>query len=443
MSSDTAQYRIRGGSAAAIVRSVERGVATGALAAGEPVPSVRALARTLEVSPTTVAAAYRDLRQRGVLISHDRSRTVVGHRPPLTGRLAPQIPDGATDLASGNPDPDLLPDLAPALASFTATPRLYGAEPGYPPLLERAAAAIARDRLPADHLAVVGGGLDGIERVLEVHLRVGDRVGVEDPGYVGSIDLARAMGLTPVPIAIDDEGPTPEGLVAALERGVQALLVVPRAQNPVGAAITAGRAATLRGLLDEHPEVLVVEDDHAAAVAGPPLHPLSDPSRERWVSVRSVAKGLGPDLRVAVLTGDEDTVARVLGRQRLGTGWVSHVVQHVAADTWARAVADGTLERAAEAYASRRDALTEALARHDLVARGASGLNVWVPVTEEVPVVQGLAARGWAVAAGEPFRIDAPPGVRITTAALPIDRVDELVDDLLDVFDQRLGTRRG
>ncbi|MEX0835064.1 MAG: GntR family transcriptional regulator, partial [Nitriliruptor sp.] len=80
---------------------------SGALQPGEPVPSVRALARTLEVSPTTVAAAYRDLRQRGVLVSHDRSRTVVGHRPPLSVRLAPPIPPGSIDLASGNPDPAL------------------------------------------------------------------------------------------------------------------------------------------------------------------------------------------------------------------------------------------------------------------------------------------------------------------------------------------------
>jgi DNA-binding transcriptional MocR family regulator len=443
MTSEPAQYTIRGSSAASVVRSIERGVATGALAPGEALPSVRALARTLELSPTTVAAAYRDLRQRGVLVSHDRSRTVVGHRPPLTGRLAPVVPPGAVDLATGNPDPALLPDLGGAIAELGPTGRLYGAEAAYTPLLERAAAALTADGLAADHLAVVAGGLDGIERVLEVHLRVGDLVAVEDPGYTGAIDLVRAMGLTPVPVAVDDEGPVPGSLEAALTRGAQAVVVVPRAQNPTGAAIGPDRAATLRALLDDHPDVLVVEDDHAAAVAGPALHALSDPARERWVAVRSTAKGLGPDLRVAVLTGDEDTVARVLGRQRLGTGWVSHLLQRITAVTWARSVEDGTLERAAATYAARRDALIAALAAHDIAAHGRSGLNVWVPVSEEVPVVQGLAARGWAVLAGEPFRLDADPGVRVTTAALPTDRAEEFADDLAAVLDRRLGTRRG
>jgi DNA-binding transcriptional MocR family regulator len=443
MPTDTAQYPIRGSTAAGVVRSVERGVTSGALRPGEAVPSVRALARDLGLSPTTVAAAYRDLRQRGVLVSHDRSRTVVGHRPPLTSRLAPTVPPGAVDLATGNPDPALLPDLGPAIASLDPAVRLYGAAPGHPPLLERAAVAMRADGLPADHLAVVAGGLDGIERVLEVHLRVGDLVAVEDPGYTGAIDLVRAMGLTPVPVAVDDDGPLPGPLAEALARGVQAVLVVPRAQNPTGAAIGAARAGELRALLGEHPDVLVVEDDHAAAVAGAELHPLTDPTRERWAAVRSTAKGLGPDLRVAVLSGDEDTVARVLGRQRLGTGWVSHLLQHLVAAIWERAVADGTLDHAATTYAARRSALLDALAAHEVPAHGRSGLNVWVPVSEETPVVQGLAARGWAVLAGEPFRLDAPPGVRITVAALPVERAQVLASDLADVLDRRLGTRRG
>jgi DNA-binding transcriptional MocR family regulator len=443
MPSDTAQYAIRGSSAAGIVRSVERGVTSGALRPGEAVPSVRGLAAALGVSPTTVASAYRDLRQRGVLVSHDRSRTTVGHRPPLAGRLFPDIPAGAVDLASGNPDPALLPVLGPTLAVSTPPTRLYGTEPAHPPLLARAEDALREDGVDPSHLAVVGGAHDGIERVLEVHLRVGDRVGVEDPGYIGSLDLVRAMGLAPVPVAVDDEGVTTAGLGAALERGISALLLVPRAQNPTGAATSAARARELRTLLTAYPEVLVVEDDHAAAVAGPPLHPISDPTRERWAVVRSVAKGLGPDLRVAVLAGDEDTVARVLGRQRLGTGWVSHLLQRLAVDVWATAVDDGTLEHAAAVYAARRDALQQALAAHGLRSHGVSGLNVWVPVPEEVPVVQGMAARGWAVQAGEPFRVDAPSAVRITTAALPVERAGAVADDLAEVLEHRLGTRRG
>jgi len=424
------------------VRSVERAVTGGALAPGEAVPSVRALARQLGVSPTTVAGAYRDLRQRGILVTHDRSRTVVGHRPALTSRLAPPLPPDARDLTSGNPDPALLPDLGPALQVVGPVHRLYGDDPGVPALLDLARDAFAADGLTTDHLAVVGGALDGIERVLEVHLRIGDRIGLEDPGYAGSLDLTRALGLVPVPIEIDDQGPVPASLADALDQGVEALLLVPRAQNPYGAALTAERAAELRPLLDAHPDVLLIEDDHASSVAGAPVVTLT-PGRQRWAVVRSAAKALGPDLRVALLAGDEDTVLRVLGRQRLGTGWVSHLLQRLTAEVWRRAVDDGSLTAATVAYAARRDALLTALAEHDLEAHGTTGMNVWVPVAEEVPVVQGLLARGWAVQPGEPYRIDAPPAIRITVSSLPPEDAPALAADLADVLGTTLGTRRG
>ena len=58
------------------------------------------------------------------------------------------------------------------------------------------------------------------------------------------------------------------------------------------------------------------------------------------------------------------------------------------------------------------------LARHAIPAQGRSGLNVWVPVREESATVEALLGDGWAVRAGERFRLRAPPGIRITAAAL-------------------------
>ena len=415
---------------------------SGALRPGDTVPSVRTLARELGLSPSTVAAAYRDLRQRGVLVTHDRSRTVVGNRPPLAVRLAYPIPDALVDLATGNPDPRLLPALAPALAQIRPRAHRYGDPVAVPALADRFRAEFEADGLDAGNVAIVGGALDGIERVLQVHLRVGDRVAVEDPGYAGTLDLVRALGLHTVPVAVDERGPRPESVAAALRRGVEALVYVPRAQNPTGAAMDADRAGQLASLLGDAPDLLVIEDDHAAPVAGAPRHgPLT--ARGRWAAVRSVGKWLGPQLRVAGLVGDEDTVASVLGRQRLGTGWVSQLLQEVVADTWARSEADGTLERASAAYRQRREALIGALAAEDLAASGASGLNVWVPVAQEVPVVQGLAERGWAVQAGEAFRLESPPAVRLTVSGFDLADAEGLARDLGEVLDRRLGSRRG
>jgi DNA-binding transcriptional MocR family regulator len=442
MSTEPVHYGIVGHDAASLMRSVEKGVVAGVLRPGDVLPSVRALARELGLSPTTVAGAYRDLRRRGVLVSHDRSRTVVAHRPPLAVRLAPELAAGTVDLASGNPDPDLLPDLVGPWGRVRPAHRLYGGDVRSAELTRIARGDLEQDAIPTDHLAIVGGGLDGIERVLQVHCRPGDHVVTEDPSYAGSLDLIRSLGLIPSPVPVDDAGMRPDALTVALERGAMTVLQVPRAHNPTGASLTAARAAELRAVLARFPEVLMVEDDHAGAISGVAYHRVVE-GHERWATIRSVAKWLGPDLRVAVLAGDDDTVTRVLGRQRLGTGWVSHLLQELTAATWEAARDQGTLRHAATRYAERREHLLAALRAADVPARGASGLNVWIPVTEEVPVVQGLASRGWAVQAGEAYRIETPPAIRVTTAALPVERVPALVGDLVEVLDRRLGTRRG
>src|SRR5256885_42817 len=82
------------------------------------------------------------------------------------------------------------------------------------------------------------------------------------------------------------------------------------------------RAAAVREVLAAAPDMLVVEDDHAGELSVEPLHALAGATGS-WAFLRSVSKPYGPDLRVALLAGDETTVARVQGRQRVGTGWVS------------------------------------------------------------------------------------------------------------------------
>lgn len=428
MLTDVAQYPIRGAGSSEIAASIEEGVERGLLPPGAALPSVRALARELAVAPATAAAAYRDLRERGVVVTFERSRTVVAHRPPLLTRPTTTLPPDVRDLANGSPDPALLPPLEQAARDLDLPVRLYGEEAALPELLSLAGRWFASDGIDASHLAVVGGALDGLERVLAAHLKVGDRVAVEDPGYTGMLDLARAMGLVPVPVEVDDDGPRAASLEAALASGVAALLVTPRAQNPLGAALTTDRAAVLGDLLAAHPDVLVVEDDHAGDVAGPPAVTLTT-DRGRWAVVRSVCKSLGPDLRLAVLAGDRSTVTRVTGRQRLGTGWVSHVLQRLTIALW-----DADLASARETYAARRRALVEALADHGVRAHGRSGMNVWVPVPEEARVVAGLLQRGWAVQAGEVYRSATPPAIRVTVAALPVEDAPALAGDLADVL---------
>lgn len=435
---------IAGNRAGAISSSVEDALRAGRLHPGQALPTVRRLAEHLGVSPTTVAAAYNNLQLRGLIVAAGRRGTRISPRPPLSGHIDPPLPSGAVDLASGNPDFAFLPDLRAAGSRLALPQRPYGVSCDDADLLQVAADWFRRDGVSPDFLSIVSGGMSGIERALDAHLRPGDRVAVEDPSYHTVHDLLRAHGLIAHPVAIDEFGMIPEALDEALRRQAAAVIETPRAQNPTGAALDARRARELRRVLQEWPEALVVEDDHSGPVAGAPLHSLtSTPGLRHWAVVQSVSKWLGPDLRLAVMAGDAVTIARIDGHQRLGPGWVSYILQSLVVEltrdpaVWAR------IDEARAAYEARRRALVRELGRRGIPAWGRSGLNVWVPVEDEILARRVLLEAGWAVSAGEQFRLRTPPGLRISIGNLAVGDAPRIAEALTRPVLRRAPTRTG
>jgi DNA-binding transcriptional MocR family regulator len=422
---------IRGTGAKAIASDVEQAISTGALALGAELPPIRDLAGQLGVNAHTVAAAYRLLRERGAVETAGRRGTRVRDRPATMPRslrgLA--VPPGVRDLSTGNPDPALLPTAR--ISPRAGRPVLYGDPAVSPELTEYAHATLSADGVPAEHVAVTAGALDGIERVLSAHLRPGDRVAVEDPGWANLLDLLAALGLSAEPVRVDDDGPLTADVAGALSRGVRAVVVTSRAQNPTGAAVSAARAEELRGLLVDHDDVLLVEDDHCAGIAGAALHALAGTTRH-WAFVRSAAKAYGPDLRLALLTGDRRTLERVQGRLRLGPGWISHLLQDLAVGLWRDKAATRLVHQAETVYTRNRELLGAALADRGVASRGRSGLNVWIPVPDETVAITRLLSAGWAAAPGTRFRIGTAPGMRITISCIDADDIGPLADAVAD-----------
>ncbi|MFF6994250.1 aminotransferase class I/II-fold pyridoxal phosphate-dependent enzyme [Streptomyces sp. NPDC008313] len=436
------QYGISGGTAKGIAASVERGVAEGALAPGTALPPVRGLADALGVSPGTVATAYKELRRRGIVVTRGRGGTVVAEAPSVASRRPPRVPEGLRDLAGGHPDPALLPDLvppsrlSPGTRSHRSTPRLARLE-------DATRAWLAPDGVPTEHVTFAHGALDLIGRLLSVELRPGDAVAMEDPGYHHLLDLVTALGLRTVPVAVDEEGMRPDALREALRADVRAVVCSPRAQNPYGGCFSAGRRDALAEVLREVPDVLVVENDHASAVAGVPLRSLTACGLGRWVHVRTVSKFLGTDLRWAAAACDPTTLARHDGRLLLTSGWVSHLLQETVCGLMTDGRTRALVARAGETYGVRRRALLDGLAGHGIAAHGMSGMNVWVPVRDESAVVNGLRSRGWWVAAGARFRLASDPGVRISVAGLEPADAARLASDFAVVLGESEATYGG
>jgi DNA-binding transcriptional MocR family regulator len=437
-----AATKLSGKTAAEIAESLELAIDRGEIRPGDRLPTVRGLAEELGVSPVTVATAYRTLQQRGFVVGDGRRGTRVragAGRPYLTQT---PVPDGVRNLALGNPDPELVPPLAQGLQAIDSIPFLYGGHANLPELVDLMRGQLRADGIACDRLAVVSGALDGIERVLVASCRPGDRVIVEDPCFPRVLDLVRALGLELVPVQVDDRGPRPDSLGRALKAAARAALFTPRAHNPTGAYIDPGRSRELRRLLEGAPGLLVIEDDYAGPVAGAPIQTLTA-KRERWAHVRSFSKVLGPDLRIGFVAGDEATLARVEVRQRLGVGWVSHILQRIALAQLSDPAAARLVSRAERVYASRRQAMLDALRERGIEAFGRSGINVWVPVLEEISVVRALLDAGWAVSAGERFRIESQPAIRITISMLQRGEAKAVADCLAESVHALAWTQAG
>lgn len=430
------QARIGGGTATQIVESVRGLVEHGALAAGDPLPSVRALADELGVNRNTVNAAYRQLTQAGVVVTRGRGGTRVADRAAVAqeGYAADSV---LRDIGTGNPDPERIPDITGALATLAGRPVLYG-EPVIDPDLERWATRWLGEALdPAlpRALTVTSGAADAVDRLLAQALTRDDAVALEDPCFLASMNTVRLGGYRPVPVPVDAEGMTVAGLRAALESGVRAVVCTPRAQNPTGASLSPRRAAALRAVLEDHPYVLLIEDDHFSMLSTRRYQSLIGPGHRRWALVRSVSKFLGPDMCLAVTASDPDTAERLAQRLSPGTTWVSHLLQRLTlAQVTDRAVTDRIADATVH-YAERNARFAARLTDRGLACTPGDGLNLWVPLP--VPareVTEQLMRRGWLARPGSEFQLAddaAARHLRLTVHDLDDDAAGQLVDDLV------------
>lgn len=427
--------------AAEIAEAVRDLVDTGQLAPGASLPPVRTFAEQLAVNRNTVVAAYGLLVQAGVAVTRGRAGTRIVDLQPLPQEGFTHAP-GLVDIASGNPDPTLLPDASKALAQLTADePVLYGQ-----PVIDPDLACWARDIYATDvgeaALTVTAGSADAVQRLLADSLTIGDAVGFEQPCFLTTLQTAQAAGYRPVAMPVDDEGLTVEGLEAALEEGIRALVVTPRAHNPTGAVISAARARSLAALLSKYPHVLIIEDDHFWQLSGHRYRSIIPSGHPRWALVRSVSKSLGPDLRVGLVGSDRLTASRLAAHIRSGTMWVSHLLQRLAYLLASHDETPAQLAYAAAEYARANASLIEALEHEQIASTAADGVNVWINLeTVAAPVVDALMNFGWLVRDGAEFSLDATDAamnhIRVTIHQLSTEQLNQFVTDLAEVLQRR------
>ncbi len=420
---------VSGSRATDISDSIEEAIREGRLPTGAQLPTVRALADRLHVSPSTVSAAYRYLRQRGVISTHGRGGTRVHRRPPVDISGA-QPPDAALRNVSTMPtEAELVQINRDALNEIVDRRTL--ADDGQ--LERRLAKHLDADGLDATSVVAMGSAREALARILESHLLPGDRVGIEAPSSSTITDVLALGSQQAVGLRLDDEGIVPSALDQALSR-LRAIILSPRAQNPTGTAISADRARTLRRLLERRPDLVVIEWDANGDLAGVPYVPVVSSSTERWAHVRSYADAFAHQTDLAAVVGDPVTVSRVRGRQLLSGTQLTPLARQIAINVLEHPGTPHRTDALTRHVASRRILVMAALRHRGITSMGQSGPFVWIPTTNQELVVGAMAERGWHLVGGEQPDPTTAQGVRVAVENLDPVLSGRLADDLLEVL---------
>ena len=294
----------------ALYRCIRRDILSGKLAAGEKLPSKRALAAHLEVSKITVEAAYNQLLTEGYI----RSEEKVGYFAENLQKLpspAP-IPEAAAQHAEDLID---LTGDSPSHFPFSVWSRLQREVmldlgeglllPLHKQGLPQLRCAIARHlqqfrgmQVDPDNI-LIGAGTDFLYNLLVQLLGRDKRYGVEEPGYSKIQKIYEAAGAACNLLNLDKEGVDPEDL-----GDTQVLHISPSHHFPSGIVMSNARRRTLLDWAAADSDRYIIEDDYDSefrfnAHPMPALHTLDGGSKVIYLNTFS--KTLAPSIRISYM----------------------------------------------------------------------------------------------------------------------------------------------
>jgi DNA-binding transcriptional MocR family regulator len=387
-----------------LAEALRTAIRRGEVGPGERLPAERVLARLLSVSRTTVVSAYEILRQEEWLESRQGSGTRVssGAAPPGLAReegsssvRGHPVYRGLIEGSGGTieflgahlPGSDFLAkDLSSldrrAIAELTKTPGYLPM--GLPALRQAIAGYLSARGLPTaqEQVLVTCGAQQAIGLVAAAFLRRGDAVVLENPTYLGAIDIFTSLGARLTPVPVGREGARPEALREIAGRTAPRLIyLMPTFQNPTGALMPDRQRRAVARLAREL-SIPVVEDNTLAdlSLAGAPPPPLAafDPLAP-ILTVGSLSKLFWGGLRIGWIRASEALLTRIAKRKIMADLGGSLLSQVAAVALLAKA--DEMRERRRREMRERCDWLTKLLARHLpewSFAPPSGGLTLWV-----------------------------------------------------------------
>ena len=331
----------------------------------------------------------------------------------------------------------------------------YGATEGYQPLRQQLASfmqAKGAKSVAADQLIVTTGSQQALDLLGKTMISPGDKVLVEGPTFLATIQCFRLYGAELISAPIDAQGVQTDKLEELIAQHRPALVyLIPTFGNPSGATLSLERRKRVLELAVKY-QTLIVEDDPYGDLyfgATPPpasLLALSDSvpgSRDLLAHCGSLSKVLSPGLRVGWMIAPPELLAKATMCKQFSDAHTSTFAQATAAQYLKAGRMPGQLAQVRKVYAERAQAMGDALRRElgDAIefVQPQGGLFVWARLTgahgkasDGGELAKRAIEQGVAFVPGVPFYANHPDRstLRLSFATADIAKIEEGVGRL-------------
>ena len=336
-----------------------------------------------------------------------------------------------------------------ALAEEPGAALQYGATEGYNPLREQLSHFMAQKGakdVAADQLIVTTGSQQALDLLGKTLIGPGDKVIVEGPTFLATIQCFRLYGAQLISAPIDGDGVQTDKLEALIaEHKPKFVYLIPTFGNPSGAMLSAARRKRVLELAVKYNTIIVEDDPYGDLYFGdapPPsllaMSPQVPGSRELLVHCGSLSKVLSPGLRVGWMIGPAELLAKATMCKQFSDAHTSTFAQATAAEYLKAGRMPATLDKVRSVYAQRARTMGDALRKElgDAVSfvQPQGGLFVWARLTgaggkvaDGNDYAKRAIEQGVAFVPGAPFFCANPDHAtfRLSFATAPEDKILE------------------
>jgi GntR family transcriptional regulator/MocR family aminotransferase len=427
-------------------------VLDGRLQAGHRLPSTRDLARDLCVSRSVAQAAYDQLHAEGWIEGRTGAGTFVTDvvpLPPAVRRRTSHPPDADEKLLTLRPGiPYIAPSPDPGWrrawreVSTQSPPRGYDDAAGLPALRAALADHVARVRGIAcdpENVLVTNGTVHGLRLLLAVTRAPGDRIAIEDPGYLNAVAAARDHRLEIVDVPVDGDGLRVDALTSDLD----AVYVTPSHQYPLGGRLPVARRNELVRWARRTGSLLIEDDyDSEFRYDVAPLPALAQLDLEHVVHLGTLSKTLSPALRLGWLVASESMVDRLATFRANSGDWPAWPMQAALLAMLHDGYLDRAVRRGRRLYADRRTHTCTVLAPYGQVIGQDAGLHITLLLpdgTDDRQIAAAAREAGVVIAPLSDYRrtTPGPPGLVIGYATPSTPDLHQALTLLTTVLSRR------